>query len=123
MEYIANNGDMKFQRTSPDEAILSELGQRLARLRIAAGVTQSELAEKAGVGKRTLERLEAGESVHAVNLIRVMRFLGLLERLEAVLPARSAGPIALLKSQAKERQRASRKAAADSSSWKWEEPA
>jgi len=39
-----------FLHTAPDESLLSEIGKRLARVRIEAGVTQGGLAEKAGVG-------------------------------------------------------------------------
>ena len=44
------------------EAALAELGLRLAQRRIQLGQTQDELATEAGVSKRTVERLEAGES-------------------------------------------------------------
>ena len=39
----------------------TELGRRLARQRLARNVTQEALAESAGVGLRTLRRIEAGE--------------------------------------------------------------
>jgi len=39
---------------------LGELGTELARLRAAAGLTQRELAARAGVGLSTLARFEAG---------------------------------------------------------------
>ena len=43
-----------------DAAIAQILGERIARHRIQTGLTQAELAERAGIGKHTLERLEAG---------------------------------------------------------------
>ena len=114
---------MNFISPASDESLLSELGERLAHMRIEAGVTQGGLAEKAGVGKRTVERMEAGGSVQLVSLLRVMRVLGLVERLDSVLPAPGASPMALLKARGKERRRASRKSPADHATWKWEEPA
>lgn len=114
---------VKFLSTTSDELLLSEIGERLARMRIEVGVTQYGLAEKAGVGKRTVERMEAGGSVQLVSLLRVMRVLGLVERLDSVLPEPGASPMALLKARGKERRRASRKSPADHSTWKWEEPA
>ena len=43
-----------------DETLLKELGQRIARLRLERNLSQAQLAEQAGISKRTLERLEAG---------------------------------------------------------------
>ena len=114
---------MNFISPASDESLLSEIGERLARMRIEAGGTQGGLAEKAGVGKRTVERMEAGGSVQLVSLLRVMRVLGLVERLDSVLPEPGDSPMALLKARGKVRRRAFRKLPADHSIWKWEEPA
>ena len=65
-----------------DEAILIEIGQRVARRRLNMQLTQAEVAEQAGVAKRTLERLEAGHSAQMSSLIRVLRVLGALEELD-----------------------------------------
>ena len=45
-----------------DASVLTELGDRLARLRLQPTLTQAQLAREAGVSKRTLIRLEHGES-------------------------------------------------------------
>lgn len=58
-----------------DAAVLAELGERLARLRLQRNLTQAQLAREAGVSKRTLIRLERGESSQVTNLIRVVRSL------------------------------------------------
>ena len=60
-----------------DKAALSLLGQRIAQHRLEQNRTQAELAHEAGVSKRTIERLEGGESIHTTNLVRVLRVLGL----------------------------------------------
>jgi DNA-binding XRE family transcriptional regulator len=69
-----------------DEAVLAELGARLARARLAQNTSQRRLGEAAGVSGRTVARVEAGEPASLVNLIRVMRPLGLLEGLDAAIP-------------------------------------
>jgi DNA-binding XRE family transcriptional regulator len=51
---------MKISAQLTDEAVLHELGGRLAGLRIEHNLTQAALAEQAGVSKRTIERLESG---------------------------------------------------------------
>lgn len=89
------------------EAILDEIGSRLARLRIDSGLTQSALARQAGVGRSTVERLEAGHSTQMSSFIRVLRVLGLLEQFVAMVPETGPGPMDLLKRKRKTRQRAS----------------
>jgi transcriptional regulator with XRE-family HTH domain len=90
-----------------DDAILRELGARLMRERIAQNLTQADLAEQAGVAKRTVERIEAGGATQVLNLVRICRALGLTENLGALVPEPMASPLALLKSKGRERQRAS----------------
>lgn len=41
-----------------------ELGRAVRRLRTAQGLTQDELAERLGVARMTVSRLERGEPVH-----------------------------------------------------------
>ena len=46
-----------------------------------------QLAEQAGISKRTLERLDAGAAATQLSLfLRVLRQLDLLEQLELLLP-------------------------------------
>jgi transcriptional regulator with XRE-family HTH domain len=88
-----------------DTAILAELGKRLERRRIDADLTQAQLAEEAGVSKRTLERVEAGASTDFVMLIRLLRALGNTDGLESLLPDLPPSPIALLKQRGRARKR------------------
>lgn len=101
---------MSIHRLMSDEALLQELGQRVARLRLERNLTQAQLAEQAGISKRTLERLESGAAATQLSLfLRVLRQLDLLERLELLLPEPEASPIALLQQQEGGRKRASRR--------------
>ena len=90
-----------------DTATLQVLGDRITRYRIEAGLTQADLAERAGIGKRTVERIEAGCGAELVTLIRVLRVLKMLEGLDRLLPELPPSPIAQLKLRGKARQRAS----------------
>lgn len=96
---------MKINEMLSDEAVLAELGERIARLRVDRGYTQAMLAEQAGISKRTLERLEAGASCQLTSLIRVLRELGAISGLEQLLPAARPGPMALLRGKGKPPQR------------------
>jgi len=121
---------MRLRTELTDAAVLQELGTRLERRRIDANLTQAELAEQAGISKRTLERIEAGHSVDFAMLIRVLRVLKLIDALDGLVPAQPQSPIALLKARGRERKRAGhprrRKAGPPAagepaSPWKWRE--
>ena len=115
---------MPIQHLMSDEALLQELGQRIARLRLERNLSQAQLAEQAGISKRTLERLEAGAAATQLSLfLRVLRQLDLLERLELLLPEPQASPLALLEQQQSTRKRASRRRVAKpASSWALGQP-
>jgi transcriptional regulator with XRE-family HTH domain len=116
---------MPIERLMSDEALLHELGHRIARLRLERNLSQAQLAEQAGISKRTLERLEAGAAATQLSLfLRVLRQLDLLERLELLLPEPQPSPLALLEQQQQAtRQRASRRRIAKpASSWSWGQP-
>src|SRR3954465_4597774 len=102
---------MKISKQSTDETVLQELGGRLAQIRLDRNLTQAELAQQAGISKRTLERLESGEVATQLSaFIRVCRVLDLLEQFESLIPASGPSPIAQLKLGGRRRRRASRPA-------------
>jgi len=95
--------------TKSDEAVLAALGERLARRRLRRDLTQQQLADEAGVSRRTVVRLEAGESTQLTNLVRVLRVLGLIEDLAALAPEPGPSPLEQLRNRGRERKRASGK--------------
>ena len=111
---------MKITGQLTDSAILEEIGSRLARHRIDSGLTQAALAAKAGVAKRTLERLESGHGTELVTLVRLLRALEQADGLEAAILDLPPSPIAMLKRRGKLRQRAPRRPPkAGSKPWTW----
>ncbi len=116
---------MKISSPLTDQAILSEIGNRLVRRRIDLQLTQADVAQQAGVAKRTLERIEAGAPAQTSSLIRIFRVLDLLQGLENITPESKPGPMELLKHRGKTRHRVSRSRRATTSatpggSWTWE---
>jgi transcriptional regulator with XRE-family HTH domain len=112
-----------------NDAVLVELGRRLERHRLESNRTQAELAEEAGIGRATLQRLERGQSVQSISLIKVLRALALLDALDVALPETLELPIAELeREQRRGRQRARGRRGGsatkpDEPAWKWgEEP-
>jgi transcriptional regulator with XRE-family HTH domain len=100
---------MKITNTLADDAILTEIGERIARRRLDLQLTQAELAGEAGVSKRTVERVEAGASAQMSSMVRILRVLELLPGLDSMIPGAGPRPMDLLRQKGKVRQRASSK--------------
>ncbi len=98
---------MKIEELNTPQAILTEMGQRLAQRRIEMNLTQAALAEQAGVGKRTVEAIESGKDCQLSTLCRLLNILKLTEHLDQLVPESTLTPIELLKMQGKKRKRAS----------------
>jgi transcriptional regulator with XRE-family HTH domain len=74
------------------------LGADARRLRLAQGVTQVELAQRANVSVSALKYLEWGRGSTLTTLIRVARALGRTSWLDALAPEEpSVSPMALLR--------------------------
>jgi transcriptional regulator with XRE-family HTH domain len=113
---------MRIQDLLSDAAVLAELGRRLERHRVQRDRTQAELAEQAGIGRATLQRIERGESVQLLSLVKLLRTLDLLEALDSAVPETIELPIARLDRERRPpRQRARRRRAAPASTepWTW----
>lgn len=115
---------MRLEPLHTDDLVLAELGARLARTRLERNMDQRRLATEAGVSKRTVERLEAGEPVTMSSFIRVLRALGLLDRLDQLVPEPLPSPIERLKTSGRQRKRASGRRGGEpesrrTESWTW----
>ena len=89
-----------------DKAVLAEIGERISRQRLNRNITQTDLAVQAGVARIVVQRLEGGRGCTLGNLIRIMRALGILEQLDAILQASELSPLQLAKLKGRERLRA-----------------
>ena len=114
---------MKITSLLTDDAVLAELGARIAARRVELQLTQAAVAEQAGIAKRTLERMEAGQTSQLGTLVRVLRVVGAASGLDSLIPATGPRPMDLLKQKGKVRQRASgqRAAKAAGKPWRWDE--
>ncbi|MDH4126939.1 MAG: helix-turn-helix domain-containing protein [Gammaproteobacteria bacterium] len=101
------------------EAIEASLGRRFERLRLSKNINQSALAEEAGVSRRTITRLENGEGVSLDTFVRVMRALGVAERLDALLPDPVTRPVERIRLGGRERQRARTTKSPGTETWHW----
>ena len=80
-----------------DEALLQEVGRRIAFLRRSSQIKQEELAERAGISRYALSRLENGAGgIRLESFLSVLRSLNVLNRLSVVLPEPTLTPIQLV---------------------------
>ncbi|HEY6131188.1 MAG TPA: helix-turn-helix domain-containing protein [Halioglobus sp.] len=116
---------MKISPLLTDDAILSEIGARIAARRIDLQLTQAAVAEQAGIAKRTLERMEAGYSSQLSSLVRVLRVLEAMPGVENLIPETGPRPMDLLQRKGQARQRASSRRSAKTASkpWRWDDNA
>ncbi len=112
---------MKFTNELSDDAVLKEIGHRIARYRLNQDKTQAALAQEAGVSHRTMARVEHGDSVQASSIIRMLRALQLVENLDTLIPEPAVSPVQQLKMQGRQRRRASAKSAKSKMEepWSW----
>lgn len=118
---------MRFSDEMSDGTMVGLIGSRLTSFRLARDLTQEQVAKEAGIGIRTLQRMEAGEvATRLSNFVGVCRVLGLEQRFEMLLPEVPISPMDQLKLQGKKRERASgtnfpapTTLREEPSTWKW----
>ncbi len=113
---MAHNHD--FRIASPQQSI-RELGRRFESLRLSKNLSQAIVASEAGVSRRTITRMEAGETVSLDTLIRVLKVYGVADRLAMLLPETSVQPLERVKLGGKQRKRASSVIKRNETGWAW----
>lgn len=96
-----------FQSASPQRSI-QEIGRQLEQLRLSKNLSQSVTASEAGVSRRTITRMEAGETVSLDTFVRVLKVYGVADRLASLFPLNNVRPIERTKLGGKQRKRASK---------------
>jgi transcriptional regulator with XRE-family HTH domain len=104
--------------TNPD--IEKELGKRLKNRRLDLNLSQTEIAERSGLSRRTITAIEHGEGSTLSTLIALLRALNALDTLEDFLPDPGISPMKMLMLQEEPRKypSKSRKPLPDTA-WKW----
>lgn len=85
---------MKITPLTPESAILEELGHRLVRMRKNQGLTQPDLADKAGISESTLRRMENGQDSQFETWLKVLRALNMIQIIDTLLPETIRSPMA-----------------------------
>jgi transcriptional regulator with XRE-family HTH domain len=83
---------------------LDRLGGSLRLRRVAAGLTQEDLAQQAGIGLSAVKHLESGHGANLTSFVKAVRALGAEGWLDALTPPAepAVSPMQLLR----DRQRA-----------------
>ncbi len=77
--------------------LMQLLAKRIRAYRLAARISQQEMAEESGVSKSTICRFEQGQNVNLTlgNFISLLRVVGQEQRIEELLPELPVPPMAL----------------------------
>jgi len=71
---------------------IKELGQKIKLYRIMKEMSQQDLEDKTGVSKRSISRLEQGESVQLENLFKILLALDLGDNIDLLVPDQTKRP-------------------------------
>ncbi|MFH0945648.1 MAG: helix-turn-helix transcriptional regulator [Planctomycetota bacterium] len=96
-----------------DRAILEEIGRRLKRRRLELNLTQQHIADQAGLNRTTVSEIERGSPSGLLTLVQLLRALGSLDDLDAMLPDPGPSPLQLARLKGRVRRRASRQGPED----------
>ena len=97
---------------------IRELGQRIKLYRVMKDMSQQDLEDKTGVSKRSISRLEQGESVQLETLFKILIALDLGKNIEMLVPDQTKRPSYYLEMQDSKQKRVRRKVA-EKRDFKW----
>ncbi|MCX4282639.1 helix-turn-helix domain-containing protein [uncultured Alistipes sp.] len=75
-----------------DTMILQRIGSKIKNLRLRQNITQSSLAESAGVSLSTVKKIEGGEIGSFDSLLRLLRTLGKLDVFQPLVEEEELSP-------------------------------
>lgn len=118
-------------KTASSQQSIQSLGHQLEQMRLSKNLSQSAVASEAGVSRRTITRMEAGETVSLDTFIRVLKVYDIADRLATLFPTHSVRPIERVKLGGKQRKRASSvnrsvkgsAVTSDQEPWSWDDNA
>ncbi len=79
--------------------IISELAKRTKEYRLAYPLTQQELADRAGISLRSIQKFEKGLDVQLDIFIKIIMALDLADNFDSLMPDMSNRPSAYLARQ------------------------
>lgn len=96
---------------------IKELGKKIKLYRIMKEMSQQDLEDKTGVSKRSISRLEQGESVQLENLLKILLALDLGENIDLLVPDQTKRPSFYLEKSENKNKRVRKKT--EKNDFKW----
>lgn len=109
---------MHLTGTENNLTLLREFGNRIRDTRIEMSLTQKDLADRAGLSQKTIERVEHGESIKFDSVLNILRVLRCLEFFNLLIPEQSGLSVDEYL-RGKKRKRASTRRKKQDHPWKW----
>ncbi len=106
----------------PVTILAKDLGASLAAYRLSRNLRQGDVAAQAGVSRGVVARLETGEGGTLDSLIRVLKAMGLEERIDTLVPQARLSPLDPRSAgEPRQRARPSSDDDDDDDTWRWKE--
>ncbi|HAT87221.1 MAG TPA: XRE family transcriptional regulator [Rhizobiales bacterium] len=77
----------------PISLLAEELGERLSSYRLSRNLRQKDVADRSGISRGAIARIEAGKGGTIDSLLRIMQALDVEDRIEMLLPDACLSPL------------------------------
>lgn len=104
---MTGNGDIRFNYSMSNEAILQTLGMQIKQMRLNRNLTQAQLGELSGLSRSAISEMENNGLGTMNSFIQILRCLDKTEILNHFITEAAISPIQIAKLYGKTRQRAS----------------
>ena len=94
-----------------------ELGKKIKTYRIMKDLSQEDLSDKTGISKRSISRLEQGESIQMDNLFKILIALDLGDNIDLLVPDQTRRPSYYLENPDSRPQRVRKKRVKTTFKW------
>lgn len=76
-----------------DHQVLESLGEAVEAIRLQKGLQDADIISAGGVTKDALNKFKKGENITTLNLIKILRGVGLLESLAGIMQVKDDIPL------------------------------
>ena len=96
---------------------IRELGIKIKNYRVMKDMSQQDISDMTGVSKRSISRLEQGETLQVDNLFKILLALDLGDNIDLLVPDQTRRPSYYLEKSDNKQKRVRRKT--DNNNFKW----
>jgi transcriptional regulator with XRE-family HTH domain len=90
-----------------DTVVVKTLCASFKQMRLNQNLSQEELAERCGLSRITISRMESGQAINLLTMVQIMRALGKLDLLNYLNEDPEISPLQVLEERSKYRKKAS----------------